>query len=273
MTALVTYWCVCLTAPVTYWCACLTALVSALSAARGDVLHSDAVYHLRVTGGRRPAVDRVRVSRLLPAPTVYRQSDGEPPQAVSTSRGSLPSAPGGERQAPSVTEYSAGQMYFTPRMLFVGGSDQTEQADRTGSRSSVSTDSQYSRRSDRARRPRDSSQRIPRPSRRRDSPRRQRSASAGRRSRRYETERAPPTWYPVPEESRSHLYRSPRYGEETECPRTARDPDGDCIKGEADTDYPTLQTIPRTGFSCRGRPAGFYADVETRCQVRTGGAR
>ena len=56
---------------------------------------------------------------------------------------------------------------------------------------------------------------------------------------------------------------------DTPCRRTSEDPDGDCIRGVADFDYPTFQTIPETGFTCHGRPPGFYADMETGCQVRT----
>ncbi|KAF0289148.1 hypothetical protein FJT64_012507 [Amphibalanus amphitrite] len=59
----------------------------------------------------------------------------------------------------------------------------------------------------------------------------------------------------------------PEYSLETPCRRTSDDPDGDCIRGVADLDYPTLQSIPETGFSCLGRPPGFYADMETGCQV------
>ncbi|XP_034237478.1 uncharacterized protein LOC117642950, partial [Thrips palmi] len=39
------------------------------------------------------------------------------------------------------------------------------------------------------------------------------------------------------------------------------------IPGEPGTDYPTLDSIPETGFSCDGRADGYYADVSTRCQV------
>ena len=32
-------------------------------------------------------------------------------------------------------------------------------------------------------------------------------------------------------------------------------------------DYPILSAAPETSFSCSGRPAGLYADVEARCQA------
>lgn len=42
----------------------------------------------------------------------------------------------------------------------------------------------------------------------------------------------------------------------------------DTIPGDPDTDYPTYTSIPKTSFSCKGRPNwGYYADVETGCQV------
>lgn len=37
--------------------------------------------------------------------------------------------------------------------------------------------------------------------------------------------------------------------------------------GEADVNYPTYSFIPKSSFSCIGRPVGFYADTELRCQV------
>ena len=40
------------------------------------------------------------------------------------------------------------------------------------------------------------------------------------------------------------------------------------IPGEAGIDYPTLANIPDTSFSCLNRVnGGYYADVETGCQV------
>ncbi|XP_022241840.1 altered inheritance of mitochondria protein 3-like [Limulus polyphemus] len=46
------------------------------------------------------------------------------------------------------------------------------------------------------------------------------------------------------------------------------DTDGDGIPGEAGVDYPTLNSIPRTSFSCIKQPLnGYYADLETSCQV------
>ena len=32
-------------------------------------------------------------------------------------------------------------------------------------------------------------------------------------------------------------------------------------------DYPILSEAPETSFSCSGKPAGLYADVEARCQA------
>lgn len=41
------------------------------------------------------------------------------------------------------------------------------------------------------------------------------------------------------------------------------------IPGEPNTDYPTYKSIPKTAFSCKGKPNwGYYADVETGCQVK-----
>ncbi|KAL7640540.1 UNVERIFIED_CONTAM: hypothetical protein RMT77_008815 [Armadillidium vulgare] len=39
------------------------------------------------------------------------------------------------------------------------------------------------------------------------------------------------------------------------------------VPGEPGDDYPIYWQIPDTGFSCNGRPQGYYADVSTRCQV------
>ncbi|KAM3960299.1 uncharacterized protein ACR2FA_005598 [Aphomia sociella] len=39
------------------------------------------------------------------------------------------------------------------------------------------------------------------------------------------------------------------------------------VPGEPGSDYPTLSTIPRTSFSCAGKEPGYYADLETNCQV------
>lgn len=39
------------------------------------------------------------------------------------------------------------------------------------------------------------------------------------------------------------------------------------IVGTSGIDYPAYETIVKTDFSCIGRPPGFYADIETRCQV------
>lgn len=49
---------------------------------------------------------------------------------------------------------------------------------------------------------------------------------------------------------------------------------GDTIPGSAGTDFPDFRSIPLTRFSCLdggpsegSRKPGFYADVETQCQV------
>ncbi|XP_031765914.2 putative uncharacterized protein DDB_G0282133 isoform X2 [Galleria mellonella] len=39
------------------------------------------------------------------------------------------------------------------------------------------------------------------------------------------------------------------------------------VPGEPGSDYPILGTIPKTSFSCAGREPGYYADLETNCQV------
>jgi hypothetical protein len=42
----------------------------------------------------------------------------------------------------------------------------------------------------------------------------------------------------------------------------------DSVPGLPGKDYPNLTSIPETSFSCEGKtPGGYYADVETRCQV------
>lgn len=33
-------------------------------------------------------------------------------------------------------------------------------------------------------------------------------------------------------------------------------------------DFPVLSSVPITGFSCIGKSHGYYADVDTSCQVR-----
>ena len=44
--------------------------------------------------------------------------------------------------------------------------------------------------------------------------------------------------------------------------------DYSAIPGEPDIDYPILSYIPQTSFSCKSQALpGYYADVETRCQV------
>ncbi|XP_040158466.1 uncharacterized protein LOC120897555 isoform X2 [Anopheles arabiensis] len=39
------------------------------------------------------------------------------------------------------------------------------------------------------------------------------------------------------------------------------------LPGEPDVDYPILGSVPATQFTCDNRHHGYYADVETRCQV------
>nr|XP_026492729.1 uncharacterized protein LOC113398277 [Vanessa tameamea] len=39
------------------------------------------------------------------------------------------------------------------------------------------------------------------------------------------------------------------------------------VPGEPGNDYPTLNSIPRTTFTCSGKDPGYYADIETNCQV------
>ncbi|XP_075981414.1 uncharacterized protein LOC142980028 [Anticarsia gemmatalis] len=39
------------------------------------------------------------------------------------------------------------------------------------------------------------------------------------------------------------------------------------VPGEPGNDYPTLGAIPRTSFTCAGKEPGYYADLETNCQV------
>uniref|UniRef100_A0ABD2WM21 Chitin-binding type-2 domain-containing protein n=1 Tax=Trichogramma kaykai TaxID=54128 RepID=A0ABD2WM21_9HYME len=54
--------------------------------------------------------------------------------------------------------------------------------------------------------------------------------------------------------------------------RLASDKNGEYLKiqeitGQPGVDYPALTTIPATTFSCRGQRGGYYADLETNCQV------
>ncbi|XP_048512385.1 mucin-5AC isoform X2 [Athalia rosae] len=39
------------------------------------------------------------------------------------------------------------------------------------------------------------------------------------------------------------------------------------VMGQPGVDFPVLTTIPATKFSCRGLKGGYYADLETNCQV------
>lgn len=40
------------------------------------------------------------------------------------------------------------------------------------------------------------------------------------------------------------------------------------VTGVAGKDYPNYHDVPKTNFGCSGKIAGYYADVEARCQVR-----
>lgn len=49
--------------------------------------------------------------------------------------------------------------------------------------------------------------------------------------------------------------------------QVASDDDGS-IPGQPGLDYPILATIPPSNFECKAqRYKGFFADIETRCQV------
>ncbi|ENN82016.1 hypothetical protein D910_03159 [Dendroctonus ponderosae] len=39
------------------------------------------------------------------------------------------------------------------------------------------------------------------------------------------------------------------------------------VDGRPGIDFPVYSYIPRTGFSCKGIESGYYADLETNCQV------
>ncbi|XP_050674478.1 uncharacterized protein LOC126971996 [Leptidea sinapis] len=39
------------------------------------------------------------------------------------------------------------------------------------------------------------------------------------------------------------------------------------VPGNPGNDYPTLDTIPKTSFSCAGKSPGYYADPQANCQV------
>ncbi|XP_076658233.1 chitin-binding domain protein thawb isoform X1 [Halictus rubicundus] len=43
--------------------------------------------------------------------------------------------------------------------------------------------------------------------------------------------------------------------------------EGAGVTGQPGVDFPALTTIPATSFSCRGLKGGYYADLETNCQV------
>lgn len=40
------------------------------------------------------------------------------------------------------------------------------------------------------------------------------------------------------------------------------------VQGVPGVDFPVYSTIPRTTFSCRDVDGGYYADLETDCQVK-----
>ncbi|XP_031365906.1 mucin-3A-like isoform X4 [Apis dorsata] len=44
-------------------------------------------------------------------------------------------------------------------------------------------------------------------------------------------------------------------------------PEKNGVTGQPGVDFPALTTIPTTSFSCRGLKGGYYADLETNCQV------
>ncbi|XP_076337080.1 uncharacterized protein LOC143239645 [Tachypleus tridentatus] len=48
---------------------------------------------------------------------------------------------------------------------------------------------------------------------------------------------------------------------------TEEDPDADGIVGVAGQDYPVFNYVPQTSFSCEGQYPGYYADVDSGCQV------
>ncbi|RZB39269.1 hypothetical protein BDFB_007675, partial [Asbolus verrucosus] len=39
------------------------------------------------------------------------------------------------------------------------------------------------------------------------------------------------------------------------------------VQGKPGVDFPVLSHIPRTTFNCRNVDSGYYADLETDCQV------
>lgn len=43
---------------------------------------------------------------------------------------------------------------------------------------------------------------------------------------------------------------------------------GSLAGGTPGQDFPVLNAIPRTSFDCRNKGHGYYADVDTGCQVR-----
>lgn len=39
------------------------------------------------------------------------------------------------------------------------------------------------------------------------------------------------------------------------------------VEGKPGVDFPVLSHIPRTSFTCKNVDSGYYADLETDCQV------
>jgi hypothetical protein len=78
------------------------------------------------------------------------------------------------------------------------------------------------------------------------------------------TSRPIPRTTPAPQAASSQNFKPANLGLAALPPDT----DSDGIPGEAGRDYPTLETVPKTSFSCARQPlSGYYADTETACQV------
>lgn len=41
------------------------------------------------------------------------------------------------------------------------------------------------------------------------------------------------------------------------------------VEGKPGVDFPILSHIPRTSFNCRDVESGYYADLDTDCQVKS----
>lgn len=59
---------------------------------------------------------------------------------------------------------------------------------------------------------------------------------------------------------------APSQGSTTSLPNKVNDL-RDLVPGTPEVDYPVYGQVPETSFSCDGKTPGYYADVETRCQV------